>query len=212
MPDANIAGRTAHYRKIQPPKANTDDFSQMTSTSTLSRAHGPDQPSEWVARWAHVIAPRGAVLDLACGSGRHSRFLAGLGFQVCAVDRDPRALDALGGITGVTVRHADLESGAWPLDGLQFDGIVVTNYLHRPLFPRILDALAPAGVLIYETFAVGNERFGKPSNPDFLLQPGELLDVVRGRLRVVAFEELEVAPPRPACIQRICASALSARV
>ena len=184
----------------------------MTSTSILSRVHGPDSPSEWVTRWAHAIAPHGAALDLACGSGRHSRFLAGLGFQVCAIDRDPRALDALGGVTGVTVRHADLENGAWPLDGLQFDGIVVTNYLHRPLFPRILDALAPDGALIYETFAAGNERFGKPSNPDFLLQPGELLDVVRGRLRVVAFEELEVAPPRPACIQRICACALPARV
>ena len=184
----------------------------MTYTSILNRVHGPDSPSEWVTRWAHAIAPRGAALDLACGSGRHSRFLARLGFQVCAVDRDPRALDALGGVTGVTGRHADLENGAWPLDGLQFDGIVVTNYLHRPLFPRILDALAPDGVLIYETFAAGNERFGKPSNPEFLLQPGELLDVVRGRLRVVAFEELEVAPPRPACIQRICACALPARV
>ena len=184
----------------------------MPFTSTLSPAHGPDLPSEWVARWAHGIAPRGAVLDLACGSGRHTRFLAGLGFQVCAVDRDPRALDALGGVAGVTVRLADLESGPWPLDGLQFVGIVVTNYLHRPLFPRILDALAPDGVLIYETFAAGNERFGKPSNPDFLLRPGELLDVVRNRLRVVAYEELEVAPPRPACIQRICACALSAPV
>ena len=184
----------------------------MSCTSTLSPAHGPDLPSEWVARWAHGIAPRGAVLDLACGSGRHTRFLAGLGFQVCAVDRDPRALDALGGVAGVTVRLADLESGPWPLDGLQFVGIVVTNYLHRPRFPRILDALAPGGVLIYETFAAGNERFGKPSNPDFLLRPGELLDVVRNRLRVVAYEELEIAPPRPACIQRICAAALFAPV
>ena len=184
----------------------------MTSTSTLSSEHASDLPSEWVERWAHDIAPRGAVLDLACGSGRHTRFLAALGFQVCAVDRDPQALDALGGVAGVTVRLADLESGPWPLDGLQFVGIVVTNYLHRPLFPRILDALAPDGVLIYETFAAGNERFGKPSNPDFLLRPGELLDVVRNRLRVVAYEELEVARPRPACIQRICACALSAPV
>ena len=184
----------------------------MTSPSTLTRAHGHDQPSEWVARWAHMIAPRGAVLDLACGSGRHSRFLAALGFKVCAVDRDPRALDALGGEAGVTVRQADLESGPWPLDGLQFDGIVVTNYLHRPLFPHLLDALAPAGVLIYETFAAGNERFGKPSNPDFLLRHGELIDVVRSRLRVIAYEDLEVAPPRQACIQHICACALSAPV
>jgi SAM-dependent methyltransferase len=184
----------------------------MTSPSTQTHAHGADRPSDWVARWARGIAPQGTVLDLACGGGRHSRFLAALGFQVCAVDRDPRALDALRGEAGVTVRQADLESGPWPLGGLKFDGIVVTNYLHRPLFPRILDALAPAGVLIYETFAAGNGRFGKPSNPDFLLRPGELLDVARGRLRVVAYEDLEVAPPKPACIQRICASALSAEV
>ena len=184
----------------------------MSCTSTLSPAHGPDLPSEWVARWAHGIAPCGAVLDLASGSGRHTRFLAGLGYQVCAVDRDPRALDALGGVAGVTVLLADLETGPWPLDGLQFVGIVVTNYLHRPLFPRILDALAPDGVLIYETFAAGNERFGKPSNPNFLLRPGELLEVVHNRLRVVAYEELEVGSPWPACIQRICACALSASV
>jgi SAM-dependent methyltransferase len=184
----------------------------MTSASTQTQAHSLDRPSEWVARWAHSIMPHGAVLDLACGGGRHSRFLASLGFRVCAVDRDPQALVALGGIAGVTVRLADLENGSWPLQGVKFDGVVVTNYLHRPLFPRILDALAPAGVLIYETFAAGNERFGKPSNPDFLLRPSELLDVARGRLRVVAYEDLEVTAPKPASIQRICASALSGDV
>ena len=180
--------------------------------STLTGAHDFDQPSEWVARWSHAIAPRGTVLDLACGSGRHSRFLAALGFQVCAVDRNTLALEALRRVTGVTVRQADLESDPWPLDDLQFDAIVVTNYLHRPLFLRIIEALKPGGSLIYETFAAGNERFGKPSNPDFLLRPGELLDVARNRLRVVAYEELEVAPPRPACIQRMCAVALPAQV
>jgi SAM-dependent methyltransferase len=179
---------------------------QMTCASKQTQAHSLDRPSEWVARWAHSIRPHGAVLDLACGGGRHSRFLASLGFRVCAVDRDSQALGTLGGIAGVTVQPADLEHDPWPLQGLKFDGVVVTNYLHRPLFPRILDALAPAGVLIYETFTAGNERFGKPSNPDFLLRPGELLDVARGRLRVVAYEDLEVTVPKPARIQHICAS------
>jgi SAM-dependent methyltransferase len=179
---------------------------------THSHEHGADRPSDWVARWTQRITPGGTVLDLACGSGRHSRYLAALGFQVCAVDRDAMALDALSSVDGVAVRQADLEEGPWPLDGLKFDGIVVANYLHRPLFPRILDALAPAGTLIYETFAAGNARFGKPSNPDFLLRAGELIDVVRGRLRVIAYEDVEVAPPRPACIQRICAADIRAEV
>ncbi|MBI3526515.1 MAG: methyltransferase domain-containing protein [Betaproteobacteria bacterium] len=176
------------------------------------QAYDLDRPSEWVARWARTIVPDGEVLDLACGSGRHTRFLASLGFRVCSVDRDPQALGTLTDITGVTVRQVDLENGPWPLADLQFDGVIVTNYLHRPLFPRILDALAPTGLLVYETFAAGNERFGKPSNPDFLLRPGELLDVVRGRLHVVAYEDLEVAMPKPARIQRICASGLSREV
>ena len=152
------------------------------------------------------------MLDLACGSGRHSRFLAAQGFQVRAVDRDAQALAALHGLAGVKASVADLERASWPLQGVKFDGVLVTNYLHRPLFPRILDALAPAGVLIYETFAAGNECFGKPSNPDFLLRPGELLDVARGRLRVIAYEDLEVTTPKPARIQRLCASGLSGEV
>jgi SAM-dependent methyltransferase len=156
-----------------------------------------------------MIVPGGEVLDLACGSGRHSRFLASLGFRVRAVDRDPQALAALADIAGVVVQESDLENGPWPLAGLQYDGVVVTNYLHRPLFPRILDALSPTGLLVYETFAAGNERFGKPTNPDFLLRPGELLDVALGRLHVIAYEDLEVTTPKPARIQRICASGLS---
>jgi len=147
------------------------------------------------------------VLDLACGAGRHVRLLAARGLRVCAVDRDPNALEALRALTGVTVLLADLEGAPWPLRNRKFDGVVVTNYLHRPLMSCILDALAPAGVLIYETFATGNERFGKPSNPDFLLRPGELLEFVRDRLRVIAYEDLETTQPRPARIQRICASA-----
>ena len=149
------------------------------------------------------------MLDLACGSGRHSRFLAAQGFRVCAVDREPPAPGALAGFAGVTLRLADLEHDPWPLEGLKFDGVVVTNYLHRPLFPRILEALAPTGVLIYETFATGNERFGRPSNPDFLLRSGELIEVARGHLRVIAYEDLEVTAPKPARIQRICALGLS---
>ena len=138
--------------------------------------------------------------------------MASLGFRVCAVDRDAQALATLAGFAGISARQADLENGPWPLGGLQFDGVIVTNYLHRPLFPRILEALSPTGLLVYETFAAGNERFGKPANPDFLLRPGELLDVARGRLHVIAYEDLDVTTPKPARIQRICASRLSRQV
>lgn len=167
--------------------------------------HNPVPASPWIERWLPAIAPGGEILDLACGSGRHARMLAVTGRRVCAVDRDAAALGLLDGVNGVTVMQADLERAPWPLAGRRFDAIVVTNYLHRPLFPRIIDALAPQGLLIYETFARGNERFGKPSNPEFLLRPGELLEVVAGRLRVIAFEDMEVATPRPAMVQRICA-------
>lgn len=156
-------------------------------------------------RWASCIAAGGQVLDLACGGGRHSRFLADAGLRVCAVDRDVGALAALTGVPGVSVQVADLENAPWPLEGRRFAGIVVANYLHRPLFPHLLGALAEEGALIYETFALGNERFGKPSNPDFLLRPGELLEVVHGKLRVLAYEDLQVSLPRPAMVQRICA-------
>jgi len=145
------------------------------------------------------------VLDVACGNGRHARYLAGRGHPVEAVDRDPAVLAGLAGAPGIAPRCVDLEGGPWPYEGQQFAGIVVANYLHRPLFPSLLQALAPGGVLIYETFAAGNERYGRPTNPAFLLKPGELLDVVRGRLRVIAYEELEVSDPRPAAVQRICA-------
>ncbi len=176
------------------------------------QAHELERPSEWVARWARMIVPNGEVLDLACGRGRHTRLLASRGLRVCAIDRDAQALGALTDIAGVTVRATDLENGPWPLAGRQFDGVIVTNYLHRPLFPHILDALSPTGLLVYETFAAGNERFGRPSNPDFLLRPGELLDVVQGRLHVVAYEDLDVTTPKRARIQRICASGLSREV
>ena len=145
------------------------------------------------------------MLDVACGSGRHARYLAGLGFRVEAVDRDAQALSVLAGVASVTTRVADLEGGEWPYAGEHFDAIVVTNYLHRPLFSHLVAAVAPGGVLIYETFAAGNERYGRPRNPDFLLKPGELMQVAHGRLEVVAYEHLAVEVPRPAMIQRICA-------
>jgi SAM-dependent methyltransferase len=163
-------------------------------------------PSEWVRRFACLIPPGGPVLDLACGAGRHTRFLAGLGHPVEAVDRDPDTLTALQGHAGVTTRQADLEGGPWPYYNRVFEGIVVTNYLFRPLLPSVLAALAEGGVLIYETFMEGNEQFGKPSNPAYLLRSGELLEIVRRRLTVVAFEQGEVTSPRPAMIQRICAT------
>ena len=122
-----------------------------------------------------------------------------------AVDRDADRLARLRGIPGISPRCADIEAGPWPYESQEFAGVVVVSYLHRPLLPRLLEALAPGGVLIYETFAAGNERFGRPSNPDFLLKPGELLEAVRGRLIVIAYEELEVSEPRPAMVQRICA-------
>jgi SAM-dependent methyltransferase len=162
-------------------------------------------PSMWVVRWADRVPAGGRVLDVACGSGRHVRHFAARGHPVEAVDRDRAMIASLAGIPGVTTRCADLEGGPWPFEGEAFAGIVVANYLHRPLFPSLLAALAPGGVLIYETFAAGNERYGPPSNPAFLLQPGELLGVVRDRLRVVAYEDLTVSKPKPACVQRICA-------
>ncbi len=152
-----------------------------------------------------LIRPGGRVLDLAAGSGRHTRLLLDSGFAVCAADRDISAPLPLAE-TGCEVRQVDLETGGlWTL-GTGYDAIVVTNYLHRPLLPAIAQALAPGGVLVYETFARGNERFGRPHNPDFLLRPGELLDAF-AMLTLVAFEQGEVSTPRPAVIQRIAAVA-----
>lgn len=168
--------------------------------------HGQLAPSAWVCRFARLIAADGAVLDLACGQGRHARYLAGLGYRVDAVDRDGAALAALARVAGVATCCADLEAAAWPYESGRFDGIVVTNYLYRPLVADLLASLRPGGVLIYETFALGNEKLGRPSKPEFLLRPGELLEWVQGRLQVVAFEQGRVALPKPAVVQRICAA------
>lgn len=168
--------------------------------------HGASAPSPWVVRFAPLIPPGGPVLDLAAGGGRHTRFFLARGATVVAVDRDTTPLDDLAADTRLERITADLESGApWPLGDRRFAGVIVTNYLHRPLLPTLVGAVAPGGALIYETFAAGNERFGKPSNPAFLLRPGELLEAVRGRLRVVAYEDLEIRDPRPAMVQRIAA-------
>jgi SAM-dependent methyltransferase len=167
--------------------------------------HGLEAPSQWVVRWSERVLAGGRVLDLACGAGRHARYFAARGCAVDAVDRDSVALASLAKVPGVTIRCADLEGGPWPYGGQAFSAIVVTNYLHRPLLPHLVAGVAPQGVLIYETFALGNERYGRPSNPDFLLKPGELLEAVRGRLRVIAYEDVYVAEPKPALIQRICA-------
>ena len=163
-------------------------------------------PSPWVVRHVQSIPARGKVLDLACGSGRHARFLAGLGYPVLAVDRDAEALAGLSTIEGITTRLLDLEGEEWPLAGQVFDGIVVTNYLWRPRLPDVLALLAPGGVLIYETFMVGNAAYGKPSNPDFLLQAGELRQLAAAAgLREVDYAEGYVASPKPAMRQAICA-------
>ncbi|HVP08997.1 MAG TPA: class I SAM-dependent methyltransferase [Burkholderiales bacterium] len=160
--------------------------------------HGGEAPSAWVVRWAPLIT-HGTVLDVACGRGRHARYFLARGLKVVAVDREPQD------IPGARFIRADLEDGSpWPLAGERFEGIVVTNYLHRPLLPTLMESLAEGGVLVYETFMLGNERYGRPSNPAFLLRPGELLEAFRG-LHVEGFEEGPVAEPKPAVIQRLCA-------
>ncbi|CBW75460.1 Tellurite resistance protein tehB [Mycetohabitans rhizoxinica HKI 454] len=167
--------------------------------------------SEWVRRWTHLVPRDGTVLDVACGRGRHVRWFAQRGHPVVALDRDAQALAALAEWPTVRIVHADLEpdedSAAWPFEAHQrFAAVVVTQYLHRPLFDDLTDALASGGVLLYETFAQGHETLGRPSNPRFLLRAGELLEVARhAALRVVAFEDGFIAGPKPAFVQRLCA-------
>ena len=163
--------------------------------------HGSGAPSAWLTRWAHLLPPQGRLLDLACGSGRHANWLAEQGHRVTGVDRDAQALGGLK--QGCEVIVADIENGPWPLAGRQFDAVLVANYLWRPLLPLIVQSVAPGGWLIYETFAAGQETVGRPSRPDFLLQPGELLRVAAG-LRVVAYEDGFLGD-RGSFVQRIVA-------
>lgn len=163
--------------------------------------HGSEPVSPWLRRWAHLLRPGGSVLDVACGHGRHLRWLAQQGHVVTGVDRSPQALAALQGLARLVL--ADLENGPWPFADELFDAVLVTNYLWRPLLPLLTASLAPAGVLIYETFSAGHETVGRPSRPEFLLQPGELLQVCAG-LRIVAFEDGFCQQP-PRFVQRVVA-------
>jgi SAM-dependent methyltransferase len=164
--------------------------------------HGLESPSSWVQRWAHLVPAGAPVLDVACGSGRHMRWFHDRGHPVTGIDRGPEAIAAVRPV-GEAI-EADLEDGsAWPLPGRRFGAVIVTNYLWRPLFPVLQDSVAPGGVLICETFAIGNETVGRPARPEFLLANGELLRLV-DRLRVVAYEDGFVDHP-PRFVQRIAA-------
>jgi len=163
------------------------------------------KPSSWVARFAPLIPKDGMVLDLACGSGRHSQLLANLGYSVLAIDQDIAAIEALNS-SSIIPKCLNLEQDVWPLPESKFGGIVVTNYLYRPHLDRLPELLEEGGILIYETFAQGNGQFGKPSNPNFLLNPGELLAfAARHSLKVIAYQDIYVDEPKPAMVQALCA-------
>jgi len=167
--------------------------------------HGPEDASPWVLRYAPLIPADGTILDVACGTGRHTRMFLNAGHRVVGVDKYVAGIANLMGTEGFEFIEADLEDGSpWPLAGRRFDAVIVTNYLYRPLFTALADALNPGGVLIYETFALGNERYGRPSNPDFLLRPGELLAVFSDRLETVAYMHGPIGSPPRAVVQRIC--------
>ena len=173
----------------------------MNFIATPFPARGPDAPSEWVRRWSHLVPPGAAVLDVACGAGRHLRWFQARGHAVTGIDRDPLAVKAAAQV-GEAIA-ADIENGPWPLAGRTFGAVVVTNYLWRPLLPTMVESVAPGGVLIYETFAQGNETVGRPARADFLLRPGELLTACAG-LHVVAYEDGFLEDPAR-FVQRITA-------
>ena len=163
-------------------------------------------PSPTIERWAELVPAGGTVLDVAAGGGRHALLFAARGHPVVAVDRDAEALAALAATApAIDVVRADLEHGPWPFAGRTFAAVVVVNYLWRPLLPQLVGAVAPGGLLLYETFAVGHERLGRPRNPDFLLRPGELRDAVRGALDVLEHAEGPEGEPPVAVRQRLCA-------
>jgi SAM-dependent methyltransferase len=173
--------------------------SAVAVSTSAGTSRGASFPSDWVLRWAQAWRDRDGVtaLDLACGSGRHLKLLAGEGVAVTGVDRDAAALATLAGLSDrLELIQADIEQGPWPLADRVFDLVLVTNYLWRPLLPRVVEAVAPGGWLIYETFTDGQQTVGRPANPEFLLRPGELLAAVDG-LRVIAYEDgfIEAEPP-----------------
>ena len=169
--------------------------------ATLPDSHGAQAPSQWIARFAHLVRPQGQVLDIACGLGRHMRMFHAKNHDVTGIDKAQAAIDAVANL-GPAIQ-ADIENDPWPLPGQQFDAVVVTNYLWRPLWPQILDSVKPGGLLLYETFAQGNEAFGKPSRADFLLAPGELLQVCKG-WQIIAYEHGQLRQPERV-VQRIAA-------
>jgi len=178
----------------------------QTPPGPLPAGHGSEPPSAWVARWSHLVPTGGTVLDVACGLGRHTRWFSERNHAVSSVDRSPEAINFITTLPApmpVEAVLADIENGPWPFAGRCFDAVVVTNYLWRALLPVIVNSVAPGGVLLYETFASGNETVGKPSRPDFLLQPGELLTACAA-LSVVAYENGFLATP-PRFVQRIAA-------
>ncbi len=164
----------------------------------------PPVPSPWIARFAPLIPAGGDVLDLACGGGRHARLLTSLGYTVEAVDKDAAALTQVAGSASITTRQADLEGGPWPYYGRAFHGIIVSRYLWRLLFPQIFNCIEEGGILIYETFMEGQQRYGKPSNPAHLLRPGELIELTHKRFTVIAFEQGVFDGDQPHVMQRIC--------
>ena len=180
----------------------------LITTKVLGLTNSHDvivKPSSWVARFAPLIPKGGVVLDLACGSGRHSQLLANLGYSVVAVDQDIAAIETLNS-SSIIPKCLNLEQDDWPLLESKFGGVVVTNYLYRPHLDHLPALLEEGGILIYETFAQGNEEFGKPSNPNFLLKPGELLAfATRHSLKVMAYQDIYVDQPKPAMVQGLCA-------
>jgi SAM-dependent methyltransferase len=174
----------------------------------VATSHGLLTPSPWIMHWAHLLKSQSTVLDLACGNGRHSIYLAGLGHRVLGIDRAPTISNSdiprNENCGSIDIKTADLElKNTWPLEGLLFDAIIVTNYLWRPHWPNMLCNLAPGGILMVETFAIGNEQYGKPSNPQFLLRQGELLNMTQS-LNIIGYEHGVVNTPRKV-VQRIVA-------
>ncbi len=173
---------------------------------SFDRPHDSDiPPSPWVMRVTNLVRPGGKVLDVAAGHGRHSYYFLLRGCSIVAADIDVSGLSGLADTQSAEIMEADLEDSAWPFTPGAFDAIVVTNYLHRPHFPHFIESLSPGGVLIIETFGQGNEKFGRPRNPDFLLEPGELLTAFSGTLQIIAYEHGVEHGPRPAVRQRLCA-------